>query len=63
VVLRREGLRVTARRVGYVSKNSKSQCINDWNEANDLSGNIGNIFQEAASDGISEEPDTGEAEG
>jgi hypothetical protein len=31
--------------------------------ANTLSGQIGNIFQEAPSDGISEEPDTGEAEG
>ena len=42
---------------------SMSQCINDWNEANDFSGQIGNIFQEAPSDGISEEPDTRETEG
>jgi hypothetical protein len=63
VVLRQEGLKATAHRVGYVPKNSRWQSFDNWDEANDLPGQIGNLFQEAPSDGISEEPNTGEAEG
>jgi hypothetical protein len=63
VVLSQKGLKATARQVGYVSKNSVCQSFDNWDEANDLSWQIGNVFQEAPSDGISEEPNTREAEG